>query len=46
LLAMRLEKEVVAGSIRISLGVSTTEPEIDEATCRIVKIIHNLRVAN
>jgi cysteine desulfurase len=46
LLAMRLEKEVVAGSIRISLGVSTTEAEIEESTRRIVKIIRNLRVAN
>lgn len=43
LLAMQLEKEVVAGSIRISLGVSNTEAEISESTRRIVNIIEDLR---
>lgn len=43
LLAMGLEKEVVEGSIRISLGVSTTPAEIDETLIRIVKIVSDLR---
>jgi cysteine desulfurase len=43
LLAMQLEKEVIAGSIRISLGVSTTRSEIEESTRRIVEIIRNLQ---
>jgi cysteine desulfurase len=46
LLAMKLENEVVAGSIRISLGISTTEAEITESTRRIGKIIHDLRGRN
>ena len=43
LLAMGLEKEVVEGSIRISLGVSTTPAEIAESVERITKIICNIR---
>ena len=43
LLAMKLEKEIIEGSIRISLGVSTTPAEIVETTRRIVKIISGFR---
>lgn len=46
LLAMKLPKEVVEGSIRISLGVSTTEAEIVEASARLSKIIRDLRGQN
>jgi cysteine desulfurase len=43
LLAMGLDKEVVEGSIRISLGVATTEREINEAASRFIALIGNLR---
>ncbi len=43
LLAMNLEKEIVEGSVRISLGVLTTPLEIAETTRRIVKIISVFR---
>ncbi len=43
LLAMRLPKEVVAGSLRFSLGVTTTEAEIDEAVRRILLVVNELR---
>ena len=43
LLAMGLEKEVIEGSIRISLGVSTTADEIAETCSRISKIITGFR---
>lgn len=43
LLAMKLEKEVVEGSIRISLGVSTTPVEVAQSVSRIVKIISVFR---
>jgi cysteine desulfurase len=46
LLAMGLEKEVVEGSIRISLGVSTTSAEIEETTRRMTKIIRDIRARN
>lgn len=46
LLAMGLEKEVVEGSIRISLGVSTTSAEIEETTRRITKIVRDIRARN
>ncbi|MFK7767562.1 MAG: cysteine desulfurase family protein [Mariniblastus sp.] len=39
LMAMDLPKEVIEGSIRISLGVSTTADEIAETSRRISKII-------
>ena len=42
LLAMGLENRIVEGSIRISLGVSTTEAEIDDAASRITSIIASL----
>lgn len=43
LLAMGLEKAVVEGSIRISLGVSTTSSDIVESKRRISKIIRDIR---
>ena len=43
LLAMGLPKDVIEGSIRISLGVSNTEAEIVEAARRIIKISNDLR---
>lgn len=43
LLAMRLPKEVVAGSLRFSLGATTTEAEIDEAVRRILLVVNELR---
>lgn len=43
LLAMGLEKEVIEGSIRISLGHLTTSSEIAEATRRICRIIASFR---
>jgi len=43
LLAMRLPKEVVASSLRFSLGGTTTEAEIDEAVRRIVRVVNELR---
>ena len=46
LLAMGLSKEVVEGSIRISLGVSNTEAELVEAFRRISNLINDLRNQN
>jgi len=43
LLAMRLPKEVVVGSLRFSLGDTTTEAEIDEAVRRILLVVNELR---
>ena len=43
LLAMRLEKAVIEGSIRISLGVSTTREDVLQSISRIVKIISVFR---
>ena len=43
LVAMGLDPEVIEGSIRVSLGVATTDAEIDEAGRRISKIIRDLR---
>jgi cysteine desulfurase len=43
LLAMGLPKEVVAGSLRFSLGTTTTEGEIDEAVRRILLVVNELR---
>ena len=40
---MGLKKEVIEGSIRISLGVSTTPDEIAETSRRISKIITGFR---
>lgn len=46
LMAMGLENDVVDGSIRISLGISTTLSEIQESTRRIIKIIRRFRTRN
>jgi len=43
LMAMRLEKTVVAGSVRFSLGSSTTATEIEEACRRILSVCQRLR---
>ena len=43
LLAMGLERSVVEGSIRFSLGNSTTVAEIDEAVHRILSLCKRLR---
>jgi len=43
LLAMNLPKEIVAGSLRFSLGATTTEAEIDEAVRRILHVCDELR---
>jgi cysteine desulfurase len=46
LIAMGLSAPVVAGSLRFSLGATTTEAEIDAAIERIVKVIDRLRTGN
>lgn len=43
LLAMGLEQDVVAGSLRMSLGASTTAAEIEEAARRILAVCQRLR---
>ncbi len=43
LLAMGLPKNVIEGSIRVSLGVSNTQTEVVEAARRIIKIANELR---
>ena len=43
LLAMGVDKDLVQGSIRISLSVMTTEQEIDQSSERIIKIANDLR---
>jgi cysteine desulfurase len=43
LVAMQLPNDLISGAIRISLGVSSTEPEILQAGRRISKIVNNLR---
>ena len=40
--AMGLSHEVVAGSLRFSLGATTTEEEIDEAVRRILQVVGEL----
>ena len=45
LLAMGLEKEVVEGSIRISLGVSTTPEEVAQSATRIGNIVSVFRAS-
>lgn len=37
--AMQLPHEILAGSLRFSLGATTTEAEIDEAVRRIVQVV-------
>ncbi|MCE5268491.1 MAG: cysteine desulfurase [Planctomycetaceae bacterium] len=41
--AMELPKELVASSLRFSLGVTTTEAEVDEAVGRIARVCGELR---
>ena len=41
--AMGLPTEIVAGSLRFSLGATTTEEEIDEAVRRILHLVGELR---
>lgn len=43
LLAMGCEKVVVEGSLRISLGATTTSPQVVEAARRILRIVNDLR---
>ncbi|HUE72328.1 MAG TPA: cysteine desulfurase family protein [Pirellulaceae bacterium] len=43
LLAMSLEKSLVEGSIRLSLGAFTTVSEVEQAARRILKCVNNLR---
>jgi cysteine desulfurase len=46
LIAMGLPTEVVAGSLRFSLGATTTEAEIDAAIERVIKVVERLRTGN
>jgi len=41
--AMQLPHQIVASSLRFSLGATTTEAEIDEAVRRIVHVVQQLR---
>ena len=41
--AMGLPRDVLAGSIRLSLGATTTAAEIEEAVCRISRICQQLQ---
>lgn len=41
--AMQLPHEIVAGSLRFSLGATTTEVEVDEAVRRIVRVANDLK---
>ena len=43
LLAMGLPSEIVKGSLRFSLGATTTEAEIDEAVGRILNVVRELQ---
>jgi cysteine desulfurase len=43
LIAMGLSDEVVAGSLRFSLGATTTEAEIDAAVERVISVVQRLR---
>lgn len=45
LLAMGLEKSLVEGSIRLSLGAFTTAEAVEEASRRILKCVNDLRRA-
>ena len=42
LLAMKANNDVVLGSIRISLGATTTKTEIEEALAKITSIVEKL----
>jgi len=41
--AMQLPPEILTGSLRFSLGATTTEAEIDEAVRRIVRVVGEMR---
>jgi cysteine desulfurase len=43
LVAMGLEKEVIEGSIRLSLGAFTTAADVEEAARRILRCVKHLR---
>jgi cysteine desulfurase len=43
LIAMALPKEQISGSIRFSLGATTTADEVDEASRRILSVVNRLR---
>ncbi len=43
LLAMGLTPEAAGASLRFSLGATTTEAEVDEASQRILKVLHDFR---
>jgi cysteine desulfurase len=45
LLAMGLEKSLVEGSIRLSIGAFTTAAEVARAASRILNAVNNLRRA-
>jgi cysteine desulfurase len=45
LTAMGLKKDVLAGSLRLSLGATTTKAEIEEATRRILNVCKHLQHA-
>jgi cysteine sulfinate desulfinase/cysteine desulfurase-like protein len=40
---MGLSDEIVGGSLRFSLGATTTEKEIDAAIERVVSVVQRLR---
>src|SRR5205085_3660133 len=43
LVAMGCKKTALEGSIRLSLGLATTEADIDEAARRILKVCNDLK---
>jgi len=43
LVAMRVPDDRLRSSVRFSLGASTTETDIEEAICRIVKVVERIR---
>jgi cysteine desulfurase len=42
LLALKCDQAIVGGSLRISLGATTTAEEIDEAAARIISVVRDL----
>jgi len=42
-LAMNLPREIVSSSLRLSLGATTTESQVDDAINRILKVVGELR---
>lgn len=43
LLAMGVPEPIVNGSLRISLGATTTLQDVDQAACRILQVVNDLR---